>query len=258
MRNIEIDIDDDSLRKFLSLDVKKFGVQHSVKIANQLINPNRVLFGVQSHSISFSKLRDILRQMSFPDMNIYQVESLYYTSHEIGFGLEKHGDVLNYRMYFEKKYRYEDWAKLQERNPQLAPLFVAYKWDENSQSTIFTKYSAVNYKDKDDLIAKVGELSKFVPMQIIAEVNRSDNASFLLHAYDSSTPRNSYDLKFENSDFFMDSFDFSDIENFFEVKNLKDKLEKYKSLPINHVAGGIDKKGNPFFTLYFEEIIIEE
>jgi hypothetical protein len=261
MKNVEISLDDEELKNFLSLNtIKNNVVQHSVKISEGQINFNRVVFGFQTHLIGLKKVYEILRDMSFPDTHVHSIESLYYNSHEIGFGLEKTGAVLNYRIYFEKKYQYDEWKKIHDKNPELVPLFVAYKWNKDLNSDtekdlVITNYCDIGYKNKDDLIKKMFDFCGFVPREIINEISCKNNASFFLRVFENGTKRNSYDLKFENSNFFMHSFDFSDIEKFFSIINLKDSLKKYKDLPINHIAGGLDRKGKVFLTLYFEEII---
>jgi hypothetical protein len=258
-------IDDPDLLKFNEL-VKNHRwreILHSVKLHSNKINKNRILYGINSSSIRYRDIVNILTELKFPFDKFPTLEAQYYESYDLGVGLEKSSSgELNYRIYFEKNYTTPEMRKTIERmletnNEHLFPIITGIKWNIDApEKAVVTDYqSMVNYTGKD-LIKRMTDQGAYVPARIKTRMLAAPDGLFIsknyrpLEVYETATSRKSFDIGFEKKTFYTQDLCDSEMNIKFG-RNLEESLAEFNLVSIGHVATGKDKYGEDFLTIYY-------
>jgi len=258
-------VDDPDLLKFNDRvkNIKWREILHSVKLHSNKINKNRLLYGINTSSIRYRDIVNILTELNFPFDKFPNLESQYYDSYDFGIGLEKSSEgELNYRIYFEKNYTAPEMRKMIEKmiqinNDHLFPIITGIKWNIDApEKVVVTEYqSMVNYTG-ETLIKRITSQGAYVPSFIKKKLLAAPDEIFIsrnyrpLEVHENETNRKSFDIGFEKGTVYnKDLFDL-EMESKFK-RNLAESLSEFNSVSIGHVATGKDKNGENFLTIYY-------
>lgn len=258
-------IDDPDLLKFNEL-VKNHRwreILHSVKLHSNKINKNRILYGINSSSIRYRDIVNILTELKFPFDKFPTLEAQYYDSYDLGIGLEKSSSgELNYRIYFEKNYTTPEMRKTIERmleanNEHLFPIITGIKWNIDApEKAVVTDYqSMVNYTG-EALIKRMSNQGAYVPACIRTRMLAAPDELFIsknyrpLEVYEIATSRKSFDIGFEKKTLYTQDLVDPEMNSKFG-RNVEESLAEFNQISIGHVATGKDKNGEDFLTIYY-------
>lgn len=240
-------------------DVKWGDAFHSAKIQENSINSNRILLVMRGSDITFKKLARKLSELQFPESKLVEIENRYYSAGDICFAIEKSEEGIDLRIYFEIKYSKSNWYKVKSERMKTKdyytmPLFVGYKWLHHEPKVLVSHYNYIQHMNGNQLIERLKQISNYVPSCVEKQLKDKSIDEVLnyvvMEVKDSKSNRFSYDVRFLKGMLSIKDFSEKDLVNKFKI-NYNTISSSFANLSIGHVAGGKNKNGDEFLTLYF-------
>lgn len=258
-------IDDPDLLKFNDLvkGIRWSEILHSVKLHSGKTNKNRILYGINSSSIRYRNIVEILTELNFPFDKFPKLESYYYDSYDIGFSLEKSSTgELNYRIYFEKNYTPPEMRRVIDdmiaiNNNHHFPIIKGFKWNIDSpEDIVVTEYDCLVNYSANELITYMTSKNAYVPDFVKRKFLGCADAEAIsknyrpLQAYEIKTGRMSFDIGFEKNTAYTKDLCDSAMDIRYKL-NLAEVLAEFNDVSIGHIATGKDKNREDFLTIYY-------
>jgi len=248
-------------------NLKLEGLERSFKMSEKRLLANRFLFGINKKEIEQERLLDICERMEMPEKHLGALKEKLSDANLFLFGFEENERSCVYKVYLEfwDKIKKEVRTKPKKTDPVL--LHLGFKWDalDNTKGTIarYTSYPLLSVKDilkrlkriydgvqdrtSFDIvkgIIKLASTKAVKDMFIYLEVSEEDN------------PRRSFDINLYKANLQLH-----------ELYPLLSKMSRHYSISseefdplydqigtrlFGHLAGGIDREGKDFLTVYYE------
>lgn len=247
-----------------------FGFERSFKVMEKTFLPDRFLSGFERKWIAPEKQQEsilgICRQINMPEDFMERFREDLSHANIALFGFEKNEKRRFYKLYLEYGERIKAAIDANPDHPHPVPIYTGFKWDVSDNTrkvvTSYTCYPALILKDMADLVAKLfyGNIGT-TPHKIVEGIldlaaNRAGPRDFLY--FEASEPGNDrksfsinvyraglriaelYPLLLEMIRYYSVSS-----ESFHRI------YEAVKTMILGHVAGGVDREGRDFLTIYF-------
>jgi len=243
--------------------------ERSFKVSEKSLDGNRFLLGVNKHTVSRSRHKsivDVCARLGMPKNFQETFRENLKEANVFGFGMDENQETCVVKAYLEFGSRYEEAMKkaLHERDPYVSHL--GFKWDaaDNTRRAL-TKYTCFPALNRQDMLGRLstgfygsGGSNPYGIIEGVVEVASSKvgGDKFLyLEVNEENNTRSSFDLNVYSSNLRMK-----------EVHPLLVEMCRHYSIPdeafhalyepvkdmiFGHLAGGIDRKGKDFLTVYF-------
>jgi hypothetical protein len=243
--------------------------ERSFKVSGNGLDGSRFLLGVNRNTISRSRHKNIVEVCATLGMPENFLETFRESLREatvFGFGMDENQETCVVKAYLEFGSRYEEAMKKahHERDPYLSHL--GFKWDavDNTRCAL-TKYTCFPALKLQDMLERLstgfygsGDSNPYGIIERVVGVASSKAGGdkvIYLEVNEENNPRSSFDLNLYSANLRMK-----------EVYPLLVKICRHYSIPdeefqvfyepmkdmiFGHLAGGIDRKGKDFLTVYF-------
>jgi hypothetical protein len=253
-----------------SLNIKP-AFERSFKIKEKELLKNRFLLGFEKDLIGPSpneKILNICEQIGMPpDLMATFLKNLPEAS-IVGFGFGENETTCIVRAYLEFGIRYYRAMKDKPHNPDPYLSHLGFKWDvSDSTVSVLTKYTCHPGYTTEDMLERLsndlyGHKNRS-PYKIVKGIldlasSKVGNDKFLfLSVNEENNPRNSFDINIYRANLQMNGiYPFLlGMSRLYSIpeEQFDELYEPEKTKIIGHIAGGIDREGNDFITIYFGE-----
>jgi hypothetical protein len=258
------------LRLLDRLNIKP-AFERSFKFKEKSVLENRFLLGFEKDSIKTNpneKILDICEQIGMPpDLMVTFLKNLPEAS-IVGFGFGENETTCIVKAYLEFGIRFYRAMKNKLLNPDPYLSHLGCKWgvSDNTKSVV-TKYTCYPAYTTEDMLERLSsglykdkDSSRYAIVKGILELasGKVGNDKFLFLGVDEeNNPRNSFDINLYRANLqIKDIYPFLlEMCRFYSIseKRFHELFEPIKTQIFGHIAGGIDRKGKDFFTIYFGE-----
>jgi hypothetical protein len=248
-----------------------FGFERSFKMAHDTFLPERFLAGFQLEAMESGRQReivDICRQIHMPADFLAEYEENFPSANIALFGFERDREKRLYKVYLEFTERLRQSGKTGPAGLQPFLLFLGFKWDlAEASRKAFTRYTCFPSYIFRDMWQKAANLFSpdkgGEPIRILGGIldlasHRAGPGDFLyLEADEPGNARKSFDINLYKAGLLMAEIYplLLDMVHHFHVssEDFHRTYEAVKSHVVGHIAGGIDREGRDFLTLYFAD-----
>lgn len=248
-----------------------FGFERSFKIMEKTLLSNRFLAGFRSKELGLEQHESILRlcrQIHMPEDFLEGFRGDLKRANVVLFGFEKSETKSYYKAYLEFSNRIQEVIEENPGAPRPFLMFTGFKWDlsDNSRKVVtrYTFYPSFVLRDMADRIAqhfysKQGETAYRIVEGILdlAAQRAGPNDFLYLEVTEEGNPRRSFDINVYKPDLQMAEIYpwLLEMARHYSIATGQfDRMyEGAKANILGHVAGGTDREGRDFLTLYFSE-----
>jgi len=245
--------------------------ERSFKVKEKILLKNRFLLGFEKDLIepgANEKILEMCEQMGMPpDLMAGFLKHLPEAS-IVGFGFGENEKTCTVRAYLEFGMRYYRAMQSKPHDPDPYLSHLGFKWDVSDNKigvvTEYTCHPALGIQDMlERLSSDVYGHHDRNPYEIVKGIlelasSKAGNDKFLfLSVHEGGNPRNSFDINVYRAGLHMNEI-YSlllDLCRFYSipVEQFHRMYDEVEAQTLGHMAGGIDRHGNDFLTLYFGE-----
>ena|GEM_PF-345435 len=248
-----------------------FGFERSFKIMEKTLLSDRFLTGIKSEEMGpeqHESILNICRQIHMPEDFEESFRNDLQRANVVLFGFEKNEAKRYYKVYLEFSNRIREVIEENPDAPRPFLLFVGFKWDASDNSrkvvTHYTFYPSFVLRDMADRIARLFyRKEEETPYRIVEGIldlaaQRAGPNDFLyLEVIEEGNPRRSFDINVYKPDLQMAEIYpwLLEMARHYSIatQQFNRMYETTQTHILGHVAGGIDREGRDFLTLYFSE-----
>jgi hypothetical protein len=256
------------LLKNLNLTVS---FERSFKASEKTLLPNRFLLGFLPNSIRqnpHEKILDICLRMRMPEKFLSPFTQNLSEATMVGFGIEEDEATCVVKAYLEFKDRYAEALK---KNPKKFDSYIShwgFKWDvaDNTRSAL-ARYSCFPASTAQDILERLSgtfyqghEGKPFDIVRGIVELGSrkvGPDKFLFLEVNEENNPRSSFDINLYGANLRLEEAYcfFLEMCRHYEIpdEQFHDLYEPVRTRTLGHIAGGLDRKGKDFLTVYFGE-----
>ena len=245
-----------------------YGAERSIKFSQSEIRSSRLLLTIHKNSLGHhnaeNSLFNLLSELSFPSEHKDEISSRLAQADIIHFGYEDYGQGFFYKCYLEFAQRV---SKAEEKNA-LEPILVhfAIKWDPLKPEKVkFTQYhlrrfpslNAIKHYVREVYLDCAQSCALKTTLQIIDldAVSSVKDELMIMSVSELNSARYSYDINLYDAELRLSdiSSQLVNIADYFEVdtEEWQALYQNDRGSKLGHVAGGIDEKGQEFYSVYF-------
>jgi hypothetical protein len=250
------------------LDVEA-GYERSFKIANSALLQNRFLLGVSKKEVgpgAEERLTEACRSMGIPDNFLELFQEHFPLSDYIHFGFEQNEKTIVYKVYLEFFDTISEQIRKSSQQPGPSLLHLGLKWDAaNPSRQALTRYTWHPWISSEEILQRVSAILEAersgVARQAVerlislAMARLPDRDILFLEVTEEGNPRRSFDINVYRANLQVaeiypllsmlcrsHSIPFDTFHSLYEgIKNER----------LGHLAAGIGREGNDFFTIYY-------
>jgi hypothetical protein len=270
----QVEASDPQARRIMEL-VKNlevpFGFERSFKVARKTFLPERFLVGLHTKKADAAnpeRILDMCRQISMPDDFLEDFQRDYASANMVLFGFEKNEKSRLIKVYLEFKDRLEKAVEDNPQNPKPFEMYTGYKWNVSHPSqkvvTQYTCYPSFVLRDMADRASRLlfghaaGSSYRIIEGVLDLASHRAGPGEFLyLEVTEQDNIRRSFDINVYKPDLQMAEIYpwLREIAAHYAIpdQHFDDLYATARMHILGHVAGGIDRDGRDFLTLYFSE-----
>jgi len=243
------------------------GYEKSFKLTPEYLLPNRYLLGIDKNQLDPDKLAEIMQTMEMPQGLAGELLANLENANLVLLGFEEGVDDCIYKIYLE--YWDDIRQKLDDEEPPYPAetLFLGYKWSafDNNRAVVtryeyFPRLELEQIRDRLRLlvVARDDDRTYDVANRIIEQcAQRVDSKTFIfLEAGETENPRKSFDINLYRAGLKLSQVYplLKQLCGHYSIR--AEALDcVYKNVhqrDLGHLSGGIDRAGNPFFTVYYD------
>ena len=243
--------------------------ERSFKVSKKSLDGSRFLVGINKNTIGRSRHKsivDVCAKLGMPENFQTTFRDNLKEANLFGFGMDENQETCVVKAYLEFGSRYEEAMKkaLNKRDPYISHL--GFKWDaaDNTRCAL-TKYTCFPALNRQDMLGRLstgfygsGGSNPYGIIEGVVEVASSKvgGDKFLyLEVNEENNPRSSFDLNVYSANLRMQEV-YPFLVQMCRHYSIPDEAfqalyEQVKDMIFGHLAGGIDRKGNDFLTIYF-------
>lgn len=245
--------------------------ERSFKVKEKTLFKNRFLLGFEKDLIepaANEKILDMCEQMGMPPVLMAGFLKHLPEASIVGFGFGENEKTCIVRAYLEFGVRYYRAMKSNPHDPDPYLSHLGFKWDVSDNTNgVVTEYTCHPAYRTEDMLERVSsEVYKNRernPYDIVKGIldlasSKAGTDKFLfLSVHEGGNPRNSFDINVYRAGLHMkEIYSFLlEIGRYYSIPDtqLHDIYDPVKTKILGHMAGGIDRSGHDFLTLYFGE-----
>ncbi len=247
----------------------RISFEPSLKIFEGHLLTNRFLVGINRQEFaenSDGRIFPILEQIAMPPALITIFSQSLPGSNYIYFGFEENEKTSLYKVYLEFRDRIE--AEIAAGNdPSIpSPLFLGFKWDLSDQKKqAITQYLWYPSLPVPEILKRLREMVKGyrgrnilsvaeAVVSLAAERLSCEHIQYV-EAVEEGNPRRSFDINVYKGALYLDEFHdwLMQLTGYYAIPELEFQLlyDRIRSKRLGHLAGGIDREGKDFLTIYY-------
>jgi hypothetical protein len=253
-----------------NLDLK-VGLERSFKVSEKTLLPNRFLLGFipdSSRRNPYEKILNVCKGMRMPEKFLHPFERDLPEATMVGFGVEEDETACVVKAYLEFKKRYAEALKKGLGKSDSYVSHWGYKWDsaDNTRGAL-AKYTCFPALSVGDMLGKIADAyyreREKSPLGIVRGIVEAGSRKvgpdkFLyLEVNEENNPRSSYDINLYGANLRLEEIHpyFQEMCRHFVIpaEGFRALYEPIKNRTLGHLAGGVDRKGRDFLTVYFGE-----
>jgi hypothetical protein len=256
------------LLKALDLTV---GFERSFKVSEKTLLGNRFLLAFKRSSIKQNpdeKILDIGVRMSMPKTFLETFEQNLPEATLVGFGIEEDETTCVVKAYLEFKNRYEEAMRKKPSQPDPYVSHLGFKWDAaDNRRGALTRYTCFPAFTAGEILEKLSTTfyphPERKPFEIIKGVmdfasrKVGPDKSLYLEVNEENNPRSSFDINLYGANFRLEELYpfFLEMCRHYSIpdEQFHSLYDPVKTRTFGHLAGGMDRKGKDFLTVYFGE-----
>jgi hypothetical protein len=256
------------LLKNLDLTV---GFERSFKVSEKTLLGNRFLLAFKRSSIKqdpHEKILDIGVRMSMPKTFLETFEQNLPEATLVGFGIEEDETTCVVKAYLEFKNRYEEAMRKKPNQPDPYVSHLGFKWDAaDNRRGALTRYTCFPALTAGEILEKLSTTfyphPERKPFEIIKGVmdfasrKVGPDKSLYLEVNEENNPRSSFDINLYGANFRLEELYpfFLEMCRHYSIpdEQFHSLYDPVKTRTFGHLAGGMDRKGKDFLTVYFGE-----
>ena len=253
-----------------SLDLT-VGLERSFKMSEKKLSGNRFLLAFEPKNIGenpYAAISGICGRMGMPGESLKAFNQELSEATLVGFGIEEEGSTCVVKAYLEFRNRYEEAIR---RNPPRSDPYVShlgFKWDaaDNAKGAL-ANYLCYPGFTAGEMLERLAEAFYPHPDRNSLEVIKGilDLASgkvgpdkFLyLEVNEQGNPRSSFDINLYGANLRLEELQPYLLHECRHYSIPEDEFSRFydsvKTSTLGHLAGGRDRKGRDFLTVYFGE-----
>jgi hypothetical protein len=245
------------------------GYERSFKIANSALLQNRFLLGVSKKEMgprAEERLAEACRLMGMPGNFLELFQEHFPLSNYIHFGFEQNEETIVYKVYLEFFDTISEQISKSSRQPGPSMLHLGLKWDaDNPSRQALTRYTWHPWISSEEILKRAfqiletgrGVAARQAVERLIslAQARIPDRDILFLEVTEEGNPRRSFDINVYRANLQVA-----------EIYPMLSVLCRRHSIPFNtfhslyegiknerfgHLAAGIGREGNDFFTIYY-------
>jgi hypothetical protein len=247
------------------------GFERSFKVFENTLLADRFLLGVKRRSIPqdpHERIVHVCRQIDMPKDFLEAFTEELPLANIVLFGFERNEDRCLYKSYLEFADRIEEAVKMSPDKPEPFVMHRGFKWDasDNSRKTV-TRYTCFSLFTLESIMERItsifsGDAHKGA-QEIVGDIldmaaNRIKPIEFLyLEAEEEDSPRISFDVNIYKANLRLKEFYpfLMRMVRYYAIpyEHFRSLYETVKTRKFGHLAGGLDREGRGFLTVYFGE-----
>ena len=243
------------------------GQERSFRMVRNRLLTNRFLLGVSKENLDPQDLEAILNELEMPDAHVHAFREHLPDANLILFGFEENETRCVCKVYLEfwEKIISEISADPDKVEPAL--LHLGFKWDaaDNTRATI-ARYTCYPLLDRQQVLGRLPgvfqDAEDSAAQEIAGDIVRyayektSDDTFVYLEVSEEGNPRRSYDINLYKAGLRV-----GDLGPFlFRLRShylipeepFRSLCDQIHGRPLGHLAGGVDREGKSFATIYYE------
>ncbi len=249
----------------------RLSFERSFKASEKILLPNRFLLGFLPNSIPQNpqeKILDICMRMRMPEKFLSPFKQSLPEATMVGFGIEEDETTCVVKAYLEFKNRYKEALK---KGPIKSDSYIShwgFKWDagDNTRSAL-AKYTCFPALTAGDILEKISasfyQAHERTSLEIVRGIvelgsRKVGQDKFLyLEVNEENNPRSSFDINLYGANLRLEEAYpfFLRMCRHYEIadEQFHNLYEPVRPRTLGHIAGGLDRKGKDFLTVYFGE-----
>lgn len=247
------------------------GFERSFKMSSNGIQWDRFLFAVETKRITMGNLLTICNEIGMPAEFCPYIRDYFNETNQVGFGFERITEKVHvYKVYLEfwEKIIKNLHLKTRKTDPEL--LHFGFKWDRNnpeihylSRYTTYPLLSEQGILERLELIyqGRAEPVSYQNLKKIVSRaMEKATNKAFVyMEVAEDGFPRNSYDVNLYKADMRLkDCYSLlNEVRESYGIptEEFDVQFNTVRNKTLGHIAGGIDREGKDFFTVYYEDAV---
>lgn len=243
------------------------GIEQSYKLLEGSVLANRFLLGVEKGEISQEQLFGICGSLEMPGPYLDEFKMALPDANLILFGFEEGEQSCVYKVYLEFWDKVRAEVKANPKTAEPALLHLGFKWNPlDSTRRAIARYTCFPLVAVSDIVARLHRIypehedktSAGIAADIVeyAAQQAADDSFIYMEAAEEGNSRRSFDVNLYKAGLRM-----QDIHPFLA------RMSQHYSIPstvsdalygrasdniFGHLAGGLDREGRDFLTVYFE------
>lgn len=253
-----------------NLDVQ-YGFERSFKFLEKNLLTNRFLLGFKKNAIiqkPDEKILDICEQIDMPESFLEVFQEKLPEANIVLFGFEEGGNACVCKAYLEFTDRLIETNRNHSNKPDPFLLYLGFKWDASDNAIyVMKRYTCFPSFSVEDMLERLSNVfygHKFKsPFGITKGVinlasSRVDFDDFIfIEANEEDNPRTSFDINLYRANLRMEELYplLSEMCQHYSIPSEQFHIsyELVKTQTFGHIAGGIDREGRDFLTVYYSE-----
>jgi hypothetical protein len=241
--------------------------ERSFRISADTLAANRYLLTLNKRDVPgdpLARVLEICRRLDMPLPCLEAAREAFDMAHCVHFGFEGDAQSIVYKLYLE---RAVPELEARQARATLSPvlLHLAFKWDVVQQADVVSRYLWYPFYELKQIEARLAEVYRRIEASPSLAI-----AQDVLHLAAARTPaeRLQY-LEVHEDDNARWSFDLNVYGANLQVKDVQAVLQRMrshfgvrpgdfqalydqiKSRPLGHIAGGVHRRGDDFFNVYY-------
>ncbi len=247
----------------------RISFEPSLKIFEGHLLTNRFLVGINRQELAQSsdgRIFPILEQIAMPPALLSNFSQALPGSNYIYFGFEENEKTSLYKVYLEFRDRIEKEIAAGKDPSVPSPLFLGFKWDiADHKKQAITQYLWYPSLPVPEILKRLREMVKGsrgrnilsvaeAVVALAAERLSCEHIQYV-EAVEEGNPRRSFDINVYKGALYLDEFHdwLMKLMEYYAIPDPEFQLlyDRIRSKRLGHLAGGIDREGKDFLTIYY-------
>lgn len=247
----------------------EMGFEQSFKIVQATLLKNRFLLGVSKKEIgdqADDRLTEICRQMGMPKNLLEIFRQCLAQGNYLHFGFEQNEKTSLYKVYLEFWGRIKEEIRESKNRPDSKLMHLGLKWDVANPArqslTRYTWYPWLSFQEIGQRVAHIlGPHTGAIPKQAagdlvsLARARGPDRDILYLEVTEEGNPRRSFDINVYRASLQVaEAYPLLSMlcrRHSVPFDTFHSLYEGIKTKRLGHLAAGVDREGNNFFTIYY-------
>lgn len=245
-----------------------YGCERSIKLRHEGLSTNRFLLTIARDDLgrdAVARVLDACRQLEMPDVFLAGVSEQLPAANVIHFGFEEEQEGRAfYKVYLERQQAFAPMDVTAPADPFV--LHHAFKWNVSDRAErVVTRYECHPRIARQAMLQRIAAVyaghQQRTPWHLLCELVTAaarripDDQIMYLDVSEDGTERRSFDVNVYRAGFAVRSvapfFDRLAAHFQLHADAVRVAFADALTLQLGHLAGGVDRRGRDFFTIYF-------